>query len=190
LQQGRVALHLEQPGRGHATDLGHPTHVVADHVHDHQVFRPVFFGLPQSGDVRLIFRQSAPASGRALHRLRAQPVAVQLEKQFGRGGSDYKTASVDKGGVLGLLRRRQMGKQRPRLADKSSLERKGVVDLVAVAACKIVLNAVNNPGVIGAANRGLPVPDRTGVGRGPVIDQGQPIVDRLRLRIQAKPEQR
>ncbi len=67
---------------------------------------------------------------------------------------------------------------------------KSVINLIAVAVCEVILDTAHHGFIVGKADRGLPVVDRTGWRDGLLGDQRAPITDRRRLFIQAKPEQR
>ena len=80
LQQGGIALDVEQAGDGHAAGLRDATQIIAEHVHDHHVFSTVLFRLSQPVTMSFIFRQRPTTGGGALHRLCDQLFAVQREK--------------------------------------------------------------------------------------------------------------
>ena len=67
LQDGGEALDLAQTGDRDGADLGDPADVVADHVHDHEVFRPVLFRALQPPRVFLVFPHRPAPRGGALH---------------------------------------------------------------------------------------------------------------------------
>ena len=90
LQEGRVALDLEERGHLHAPDLGHLPEVVPQHVHDHEVLGPLLLRLAQVGRLGLVLLRRGPARGRPLHRPRGEPPPSRRKKSSGEAHTTAK----------------------------------------------------------------------------------------------------
>ncbi|OQA33350.1 MAG: hypothetical protein BWY57_01283 [Betaproteobacteria bacterium ADurb.Bin341] len=117
-------------------DLGNAAEVIAQQIDDHQVFRPVFFRMAQ-------FIRVAAARRGAFHRPGGERVAAALQKKFGGERNERALFRHNDAAVAHRLALAQGGIQRQRVAKPGEMERKGVIDLIAVAGLNQGLNVPN-----------------------------------------------
>jgi hypothetical protein len=165
LPDGRVGLDPAQILDAHAAGRGETAHVVADQVDDHDVLGAVFFrGREGVG--------AGVARCRAFHGLAAQACALAFDEKFGRAGQDGAPGVADEGAVADGLGRAQAAVEGRRVAEKLAAQRKGEVDLVAVAVGDVLADARDVFQVVVFADAGREAAGTADVRPGPARQPG------------------
>jgi len=140
----------------HAACLGDPPHIVADHVHDHDVFRPVLFGVLQPVCLCSICLRCTAAFKGAFHGTAGDRLAVECKEGFRGGGANEITPGIDIGSmlVLGLC---ELQKKFPRTCLKIGLQAHGVIDLVRTSLGDVFLDAFDRDAIGITIHVGLPI---------------------------------
>ena len=177
LEEGRVGLDGEERTGPDAAGLGDPAQVVAEHIDDHQVLGPV---LLRAGQPRfqpgVLLRGSPPPPG-SLHRPGDDPVPLEAEEEFRRGGSDPVPAGLEKGPRPLPLSPDHPGEECPGVAPERAGEAVGVIHLVGLAPGDPPLDLFDRPAVPGLADRGGPLRELPPSGFGRGFGRGDPAVE-------------
>ena len=104
LKHRRIALDLEQRHRPHRPDLRDAPDVVAREIDDHHVLGAVLLRRRQPRRPLLVLFAPSPARRRALHRLRRDPPAANLEEQLRRQRQHAPAAEIQIRGIRRALR--------------------------------------------------------------------------------------
>ncbi len=173
LQHAAVRRHLEQCRHAHRARARKAAEIVAQQVHDHQVFGAVLLvGGERDRACFVDFRIAAGGRG-ALHRPRDQAAGAMREEQLGRARQDRPTLrQPDQRAIRHRLARAQATVQRERRAERGHAQAIRVVDFVGVARSDPVLDAGDGANVGVMVNAGGTV-EQTGraAGLGPRIEQ-------------------
>ena len=94
LKHRRIPLDLEQRHRPHRPDLRDAPDVVAREVDDHHVLGAILLRRRQPRRPLFVFLVPPPARRRALHRLRRDPPAANLEEQLRRQRQNAPAAEI------------------------------------------------------------------------------------------------
>ena len=150
LPQRAIGLGLEQRRHLHAARWRESAEVVADQVHNHQVFGAVLFaGGERAG--RLV------DGGGALHRFAGQRVAASMHKQLGRARHQAAVGVQYQRAVVHRLGRAQALVEPIRVAESAGAERKGEVRLIAVAVGDVGFDLADGSEVAFAAELGFEI---------------------------------
>ena len=120
---------------------GHPANVVTHQIDDHQVFGAVFWRGGEFFCLLAVGVGIGKAWQRALNRAGLNGPLGQVNKALGRQAEDRHLVQTDKRAERRLVAGIKTGKRLPLISPIGRLEALGEVNLVAVAALQIRLNA-------------------------------------------------
>ncbi len=183
MPEGAVALSLKERRHLHRADAGDAPQVVAQHIHDHDVFGTFFGRRVQRGGLGFVFGQRASAAGGAFHRAAGDVLTVQRKEEFGRSAADNVTAYIYEGGIFHRLGLEHGAEECPGIPHQPAVQTKSVVYLIGFAACNALLDLVNRRAVSGARNGGRPRFESEGL-----VCGGERVAG-ARRRVESKPQQ-
>ena len=174
LKHRRISLDFEQRHRPHRSDLRDASDVVAREVDDHHVLGAVLLRRRQPRRPLLVFFTPSPARRRALHRLRGDPPAANLEEQLRRQRQHAPAAQIQIRGIRRALRLRELEIARVQI-DSAGRRRRSpptarsidvgsqaerVVHLIRVAARDRLLHSVDARAIVVRRDVRFPSPRR------------------------------
>ncbi len=133
LQDGRIALDVEQVRDPHAAGARHAPQIVPDHVDDHHVLGALLVGLTQASGVLDILFEPQPARSRALHGARFDPIAGAMKEELRRGTADRPFPCIYVRPERRGLSARELQEQRVGIRLQLRPQPIGVIDLIRVA---------------------------------------------------------
>ena len=132
-------------------------HIIAQKIHNHHIFRPIFRVLFQPTGLLQVFFVSHATLSRSLHRSRCQLATILLKKELWTHGYHCHLVMFNIGIVARLLLYHHTIVDGKRIGRQLLLELDGVVDLIGVSLPQMMVNLSNRLFIVCCRRYFLPV---------------------------------